>query len=329
MEVDAAPRDKFILRDRIFLTLLIGLSVCIGTIYFSKISGPILGDLRYSLGLAREWLAGNKPYLPYLNNIDPKAVPYPFTAVLITMPIVWLSNKIAAGFFTGIGAGLLAWLILKNRNPWQMLLLASWPFVNSVIFYQWSPYIVSMFFTPNLLPFLFVKPQIALPFVLTQKPSRIGIIFAGILVIVSVALYPLWPLDWIRTLHNYIGAPPLFVLPLGPLLFLALIRYREKRSWLLVLMALMPQRMVYDQLGVLLVAENRKQMIFLALCSWISLPVLVYYGGWERIPWGWKNWVLIESYLPALIVLLFPILKSNLTTISNNFSSKQNRDKVG
>jgi hypothetical protein len=41
----------------------------------------------------------------------------------------------------------------------------------------------------------------------------------------------------------------------------------------------MPQRMVYDQLGVLLVAENLKQQIFLVICSWISLPVVLYYHG--------------------------------------------------
>jgi hypothetical protein len=328
MEPAIAPREKFNLRDRIILTLLIAIVTFGTTLYLSTLTGPGLGDLRYSLGLAREWLAGHDPYLPFKLNIDPNAVPYPFTAVLITMPIVWLPNQIAAGLFNGIGAGLLAWLIFKNRNNWQLLMFASWPFVNSVMFYQWSPYIVSMFFTPNLLPFLFAKPQLALPFVLTQRPSRIGIILAGILVIVSVALYPLWPLDWIKTLHNYIGAPPLFVLPLGPLLFLALIRYREKRSWLLVLMALMPQRMVYDQLGVLLVAENSKQMLFLVLCSWISLPAVLYFGGWGNVPWGWKTWVLICSYLPALVVILLPTFKSVSVTIRSSIAKKLNQSSV-
>jgi hypothetical protein len=307
--------NKLILRDRIILTGLIGVTACVAAIYISNLTGVGIGDLRFSLGLAHDWLSGKPPYLPYNLNIDPNAVPYPFTAVLLTLPIVWLPDRIAAGIFSGIGAGLLAWLILRDGKNWRMLMFASWPFINSIIFYQWAPYIVSMFFTPNLLPFLFVKPQIALPFVLTQKPSRIGLILAAILVTASVALYPLWPLDWIKTLHNYIGVPPLLVLPLGPLLLLALIRFREKRSWLLVLMALMPQRMIYDQLGVLLVAENRKQMFFLVLCSWISLPALIYYGGWENLPWGWKNWVLLGSYFPALIVVLLPVIKQGMNLI--------------
>jgi hypothetical protein len=315
MELSALTSKQFTFRDRIILTFLIGVVTCIMSIYISNLSGIVLGDLQYSLGLARDWITGNDPYLPFKLNIDPNAVPYPFTAILLTIPLVWLPNKIAGGIFMGIGAGLLSWLILSYRRNWQLLLFVSWPFINSVIFYQWSPYIVSMYFTPNLLPFLFVKPQIALPFVLTQRPSRTGLILAGILLVGSVALYPLWPIDWIKTLHNYFGVPPLLVLPLGPLLLLALIRYREKRSWLLVLMALMPQRMVYDQLGVFLVAENRRQMLFLVLCSWISLPLLIYFGGWENVPWGWQNLVLIESYLPALVVVLLPEARKILSRL--------------
>ena len=121
----------------------------------------------------------------------------------------------------------------------------------------------------------------------------------------------MWPLDWLNNLQfqNYIGYPPLFTLPVGPLLLIALIRYHDRRSWLLVLLAIMPQRMVYDQLGVLLVAQNRKQQLFLVLCSWISLPVVLFYHGWENVPWGWQNWILIASYLPALIVILSPLIK--------------------
>jgi hypothetical protein len=130
--------------------------------------------------------------------------------------------------------------------------------------------------------------------------------------IVSLALFPNWPFEWMKTLQTYIGYPPLFVLPFGPLLLLSLVRYRDKRAWLLMLMALMPQRMVYDQLGILLVAANRKQLLFLVICSWITLPVVIFYGGWNYIPWGWQQWVLIGSYLPALLVLLFPMIRKRL-----------------
>jgi hypothetical protein len=302
----------------LILVALIGLITCVISIYLSSLNGSNLGDLRYSLLLARDWLAGKDPYLSYKLNTDSFAVPYPFTSVLLSIPLTWLPDRIAAGIFIGLGSALLAWVILWKSENYRLLVFLSWPFVNNLLFTQWAPYIVSIFFTPSLMFFLFIKPQLALPFVLTQKPNRIGMIMAGILLAVSLILYPSWILDWFKTVHNFIGSPPLLTLPLGPLLLLALIRYRDKRSWLLVLMALMPQRMVYDQLGVLLVAEDRKQQLFLVVCSWISLPVVLYYHGWENVPWGWQNWILIESYFPALFIVLLPSIRILSSKISEN-----------
>jgi hypothetical protein len=295
--------------NRILLVLLIGLVTFPGSMYISHLTGLGPGDLLHSLWPAREWLSGKDPYLTYRINNEYEFVPYPFTAIIATLPLTWLPDWLAAGIFSCLGAMLLAWMIITHGKNWQLIMLASWPFVNSIIFTQWSPYLVSMFFTPNLLPFLLIKPQLALPFTLIQKPGRLGIILAGILGILSLVLFPSWPFEWLKTLGTYIGYPPLFVLPFGPLLLLSFLRYRNKSSWLLVLLALMPQRMVYDQLGVLLIAENRKQLLFLVLCSWITLPVVVYYGGWNYVPWGWQQWVLIGSYLPALLVVLWPLIK--------------------
>lgn len=192
--VDILPQ-KINTRDRLILSALIGFIICLISIYIYIKRGAGAGDLSYSLLLARDWLINKDPYLPYKLNIDPTAVPYPFTAVVLTMPLIWLPNHIAAGIFFGLGSGILAWFIFTKGVNWQLLLFFSWPFVNSLIFVQWSPYNISMYFAPSLLFLLFVKPQNALPFVLTQKPNRIGIILAAILVIASVALYPLWPLD--------------------------------------------------------------------------------------------------------------------------------------
>jgi hypothetical protein len=310
MEATVATKGKLNIRDRIIVAVLIGLLTCIISIYLSKLSGGDAGDFRYSLWPSRDWVAGKDPYLPYKLNLDPLAVPYPFTAILLATPLVWLPDQIAAGIFLGFGSSILAWFILKNEENWRFLLFFSWPFVNNLFFIQWAPYIASMFFTPFLPLFVLIKPQLALPFVITQKPNLKGLLLAGILLLVSLVFYPSWPMDWLKTIHNFIGFPPLFILPLGPLILLALIRYRDKRAWLLVLLAAMPQRMVYDQLGVLLVAENRKQQLFLVICSWISFPVLLYYHGWENVPWGWQTWILIESFIPALIVVLLPAIKS-------------------
>jgi hypothetical protein len=305
-------KDKLNSRDCLILAGLIGIIIFIISLYISFLRGGDQTDFKNILVPARAWLAGKDIYLPFKLALGPFSLTYPFTTYLLSVPFSWLPDRIAAAVFNGLGCGLLAWFILQKGKNWYLLIFLSWPLLNNLIFAQFAPYIASMFFTPNLLFLLFIKPQLALPFVLIQKPSRIGFLLAGILLLVSLALYPMWPLDWLKNLHiqNYIGYPPLFTLPLGPLLLLALIRYRDKRAWLLLLLAAMPQRMVYDQLGVLLVAENIKEQLFLVICSWISFPVLNHYMDWGNVPWGWQNWVLIESYLPALFVVLLPTFRS-------------------
>ncbi|MBK7454710.1 MAG: hypothetical protein IPJ46_13635 [Anaerolineales bacterium] len=100
--------------------------------------------------------------------------------------------------------------------------------------------------------------------------------------------------------------PPLLVLPLGPLMLLGLLRYRDQKAWLLLLMAAMPQRVLYDQLALLLIAGNRSEILILIFCSWASLPALLIFGGWINLPGGWQLWILLTLYLPALGIFLAP-----------------------
>jgi hypothetical protein len=295
-------------------------------VYISILSGSEFSDFRNILIPAREWLTGNDIYLPYKLNLDTLSVPYPFTTYLFAVPFTWLQDRFAAGIFFALGSGVLAWVILSNGNYWYFFLFFSWPYVNNLFFSQFAPFITALYFTPSLLIFFLIKPHIALPYLILHKPNKVVFILG--IFLVSLILYPTWPWEWLTNLNaqNYIGFPPLFTIPLGLLLFLSLIRYRDKRAWFLLFLAAMPQRMVYDQLGVLLVAENQKQMLFLVLCSWISFPVVLYYNGWENVPWGWQNWVLIASYLPALVVVLMPNLSSmfhKMIDYPSDYSTKQ------
>ncbi len=306
-----AATKKLKSRDMVIIASLIAIVTCAISLYILYLGGKVGADFKNILVPARNWLAGKDIYLPFQQNLDHNAVPYPFTAYLAAIPFTWMPDWIASGIFVGLSSGLLAWLILRSKNTWLLLLFLSWPFVYNLFLTQLAPLVISIYFSTGFLPLLLVKPQLALPFVLTQRPNRLGLVLGGVLLLASIILYPTWPLDWLKSFHsqNYIGLPPLIVLPFGPLLLLAILRYREKRSWLLLLMALMPQRMVYDQLGVLLVAENRKQLAFMVVCSWLSFPAVFYYHGWDNLPFGWQQWVFFESYLPALLVVVWPYVK--------------------
>lgn len=282
------------------------LSICIGVVagslcYDLLEATKSNGDFWMSLNVARHLVSGTDPYS---RPAAPDDVPYPLTAALLAMPFSYLPDPLPSGIFMGLSSGLLAWLLVQDK-PWKLLLFLSWPFVYAFMFVQWTPLMTCMWFLPALAPLLLVKPQIALPMLLTAKPDWRGFAIAFGLGIISLLVNPSWPWIWLERIAGYQGTvPPLLVLPLGPLMVLALRRWRERRAWLLFLMALMPQRVVYDQLCLLLVASTWRELIFLISLSWITMPALLYFGGWTALPGGWQIWIVATLYIPALLVVL-------------------------
>ena len=262
------------------------------------------GDFGFQLRAGRDLLAGRDPYD---SSPGPYNILYPLPAFLLAIPLSLLNDFVAGGVFFGVSSGFLAWLILDKGKPWQLLIFLSWPFFYALLYAQWSPLILCLYFTPAFLPTLLMKPQSALPLALTQRPNWLGVGLTIVIGIVPLVVYPSWPLVWLKQAFSYQGIiPPLLVLPLGPLMFLALLRYRERKAWLLFLMSAMPQRVLYDQLALLLVAGNLREMLILVFCSWISMPVLMIFGGWYHLPGNWYLWILLTLYLPALGILLMP-----------------------
>jgi hypothetical protein len=293
-------------RTRFGFALIIGiLSGLFCAFALSRIDNGA-GDFNWPLRAARDLLAGSDPYH---YPPGPYNIPYPLPTAMLAIPLAWLTNFIAGGVFFGVSSGVLTWLILRNGKPWQLLLFLSWPFFYALMYAQWAPLILCLYFTPAFLPTLLLKPQIALPLALTQRPNWLGVGLTLVIGIASLVIYPSWPMVWLGQISTYQGIiPPLLVLPLGPLILLALLRYRERRAWLLLLMSAMPQRVLYDQVVLLLIASNLREMLILVLCSWISMPALLIVGGWYHLPGGWYLWILLTIYLPALFILLAPML---------------------
>ncbi|MEJ5223590.1 MAG: hypothetical protein WHV44_03970 [Anaerolineales bacterium] len=117
---------------------------------------------------------------------------------------------------------------------------------------------------------------------------------------------PDWPWRWLAQVGGYQGfAPPLFSLPLGLLILLVLLRWRDRRAWLVLILAMMPQRVVYDQLALMLAAPNRRALAVQVALSWLTLPALLIFGGWTDLPGGWPMWIVATLYLPAVGVVLW------------------------
>ena len=181
-------------------------------------------DFRWALHLEQKLLARQNPY-------DTPLEQYPLTAALFALPLVRLQPEIAAGLFYGFSSALLAFGLTRRSYRGLMIFLA-YPYWAGLLTVQWSPLIAASAFFPSLLPATMAKPQIGLPVFLTRA-SRRGIVACFIVGALSLALIPRWPLLWIAQIRHYEHFVPLLVLP-GPLLLLALLRYRDRDAILLL-----------------------------------------------------------------------------------------------
>ncbi len=290
-------------------------------------------DFAWALRAARDLLGGRDPYA---YTPGPDAIPYPLPAALVALPLSRLPDSIAAGIFIGFSVALLAWGTFRAKESWRLGLLFSWPFIYSAIFVQWSPLFCGIWFTPALAPFILAKPNIGLPLVIAAAVRTwrsvlppllvrqwIAALAVSVLVLAaSLWIYPTWLIVWMRQTATYQGSvPPLFYLPFGPLILLSLIRWRDERAWLILSMALMPQRMIYDQLALLLVARTSKEMFPLIAATWAGFLGLWLSKDMARMAGSWHLMVLLAHYLPAVVVLIAPDVKNWFRKASPEFSA--------
>ena len=102
--------------------------------------------------------------------------------------------------------------------------------------------------------------------------------------------------------------PPLLILARlrrirpGPLLALALLRYRDRDAQLLFLSAIMPQRWFFDSFILWLIPQSRREMVWTVFFSWGA-----GIWRWYHIPHSFTEvgrWTVIFLYLPMLVVVL-------------------------
>jgi len=250
------------------------------------------GDFRWAIHLAQNVLARRNPY-------DTPLEQYPLTAAVFALPFVRMRPELAAALFWGISSSLLAFGLTRHGYT-RLLVFLAYPYWAGMLFVQWSPVITAGAFFPLLLPVTLAKPQVGLPVFLTRL-SRPGLWSCALVALASFALMPKWPIAWLGRAHNYEHFFPLLVLP-GPLLALALLRYRSRDAWLLILSALMPQRWFFDSFILWLIPRSRREILWTVLFSWGA-----GIWRWYHIPHSFTEvgrWTVIFLYLPMLAVVL-------------------------
>ncbi len=250
-------------------------------------------DFRWALHLAQRLVARQNPY-------DTPFEQYPLPAAFFALPFLRMKPEIAAGCFYGISTFFLA-LGLTRQNYVRLRIFLAYPYWAGLFTAQWSAMIAASAFFPLLLPATMMKPQIGLPVFLTRL-SRRGVLACFVVAGLSLALLPRWPLLWLRQAHYYDHFIPLLVFP-GPLLLLAMFRYRDRDAWLLLLAALMPQRWFFDSFTLWLIPKSRREIVLTAGVSWGA-----GIWRWYHTPHSFSQvgrWTVIFIYLPMLVIVLW------------------------
>ncbi|MGA9446366.1 MAG: hypothetical protein WBV26_07975 [Candidatus Sulfotelmatobacter sp.] len=277
---------------RVVVSAAVGLASGIFCWFLMKHLHQDAADFRWALRIAQRLLFRQNPY-------DTPLEQYPLTAGLFALPFVRLQPEIAAGLFYGISSAALAFGLTRYSYRGLLIFLA-YPYWAGLLTVQWSPVIAASAFFPLLLPVTMAKPQIGLPVFLTRL-SRRGLFACMIVAALSLMVMPRWPLLWIGQLGHYEHFIPLLVLP-GPLLLLALWRYRDRDAILLLLAACMPQRWFFDSFILWLIPRSRREIVWTVFFSWGAGLWRWYHAPHSFTEVG--RWTVFFIYLPMLAVVL-------------------------
>src|SRR5271165_4004046 len=248
------------MRWRILISSLVGIISGSFCFFLMKTLHQGSGDFHWAIHLAQQFLAHQNPY-------DTPLEQYPFPAALFGLPFVRVRPEIAASIFYGLSSALLAFGLTREGYQ-RLFVLLAYPYWVGLLTVQWSTLITAGAFFPLLLPAAMAKPQVGLPVFLTRL-SRRGVLACTTVGLLSLIALPRWPLLWLGQLGYYQHFFAILILP-GPLVLLALWRYRDRDAWLLVLSSLMPMRWFFDVFILWLIPKSRREILVTVAFSWCA-----------------------------------------------------------
>jgi hypothetical protein len=270
------------------------------------------GDFGLSWFGAHSLLTGRDAYSqvgPGLTYDWPWPLLYPATSFVVALPFALLPQLWATMTFVFLSCGLLAFS--ATSNGWHRVpMFGSAAFIFAAGSAQWSPLFTAALTIPFLAVTFAAKPTIGLALA-AAGPSRVRKYALGgalLTVVLSVALFPSWPMEWLATLRR----APHIVSPLfrvgGVTVLLALLRWKRPEARLIIALACVPQAGAwYEALPLFLVANTLYETMTLSVMS--CLGFLLYYpfmdvGSDVQVNHDIGALIVAFVYLPATIMVL-------------------------
>lgn len=303
-------------RRRLIVALIIGVVATLFAYHQLTDRGLLASDFEYDLRAARRLLAGLDPYndpsvgvgLPYPFDAQ---FPYPIFAALFAVPFTVFTSYAAGALYVGLISGVMAYAVTRG-GWWRLVIFLSPCYFVAASVANWSPLLIASAFLPLLYPLAIVKPTLAAP-IMANYPSAVGYLLSLALVVLSLLLFPAWPVLWLGSVAEQAGKYTLPVL-MGPtiLVLFAAVWWRKRAARLLVMFACVPQHpFFYDQLVLWLLPRTLRQSLALSLAGWLA------YLSWSLLDPSFEpllaktphgpglNWTAPLFYLPALILVVW------------------------
>ncbi len=254
---------------------------------------------------ARVLLSGGNPYHAIVLSDGGPAFFYPITAAIVVAPFAALPVLVAGPLFVALSCGLLAFAVTRDGQWWRLLMFASGSMVVSVVAAGWSTLVTVALFAPAFMWLGAVKPNIGLSMLAYRPSIRAALIMLAV-ALVSLAVLPTWPLDWLASVRaSRVHFSPIMA-PGGVLLLLAALKWRRPEARLLLAMAILPSSpVVYEALPLFVIPRTWREMLVLVLSTLAAyLATRGFAGDVFSFMQHGRSLVLWTCYLPALVMVL-------------------------
>ena len=303
-------------RPRIALALVCGVALGLVTAQHN-LREPTPRDFAQVWFAARCILHGVNPYQavgPGLAFDWPFPLLYPLPAAVIAIPFAPLAENAAAVLFMMLGGFAFAWALMEHGYG-TLFAFASMPVHAAGESAQWSPLLSASMVVAPLGVLAVAKPSIG-GALFIARPTRWFIVGGILFGAIAFALEPGWLTDWFDAIRrdNAIWAPTVpYRAPItfigGPLVLLALLRWRRPEARLIAAMVCVPQTLVlYEAVPLMLVPRTFWEAVTLTATGYLGhwwvrwhLPPVYH----ERLSYALVGQAMIWSlYLPATIMVL-------------------------